>query len=79
MSGWPSGLTPGWAAAAGLTLDANNNVLEAILSLPGGVLYTDRSATKVWSYPNLHGDVAATADNAGAKQGATYSYDPYEL
>jgi RHS repeat-associated protein len=62
---------------ADLTLDASNNVLEATLRLPGGVLYTDRGATKIWSYPNLHGDIAATADNAGAKQGATLAYDPY--
>jgi RHS repeat-associated protein len=28
-------------------------------------------------YPNLHGDITATADATGAKQGATNSYDPY--
>jgi RHS repeat-associated protein len=31
----------------------------------------------VWSYPNLHGDVAATCNAAGVKQGATLAYDPY--
>ncbi|MCA1836912.1 MAG: hypothetical protein LC721_11535, partial [Actinobacteria bacterium] len=31
----------------------------------------------VWSYPNVHGDVMATANAAGAKQGPTLSYDPY--
>jgi len=30
----------------------------------------------VWSYPNVHGDVMATADNTGLKQGATMTYDP---
>ncbi|MCA1835857.1 MAG: hypothetical protein LC721_05845 [Actinobacteria bacterium] len=38
---------------------------------------TKRSAGDVWSYPNVHGDVIATADSAGAKQGSMLSYDPY--
>jgi RHS repeat-associated protein len=48
------------------------------VSLPGGVLLTYRAATNAtWSYPNIHGDVTALANQAGAKQGATVSYDPY--
>jgi RHS repeat-associated protein len=38
---------------------------------------TKRGAGDAWSYPNIHGDVMATADAAGAKQGPTLSYDPY--
>jgi RHS repeat-associated protein len=33
----------------------------------------------VWSYPNVHGDVQATATSAGVKQGATVVYDPFGL
>ena len=46
---------------ASATLDSNNNVLEATLPLLGGVLLTVRSGASVWSYPNIHGDIAATA------------------
>jgi hypothetical protein len=47
--------------------------------LPGGALLTTRTGGtgNVWSYPNTHGDVVSTADQAGAKQGATRVYDPY--
>jgi RHS repeat-associated protein len=31
----------------------------------------------VWSYPNLHGDVMATADATGAKVGPTFTYSPF--
>jgi RHS repeat-associated protein len=62
-----------------LTLDATNTVLERTLSLVGGVLITERGspATDVWSYPNNHGDIAATCDGNGTKTGGTYTYDPY--
>ena len=39
-------------------------------------MVTKQGADEVWSYPNIHGDVVATADDSGAKQGATLSYDP---
>ncbi len=60
-----------------LTLDGANNVVEATLALPGGALYTWRSATPVWSYANTHGDIVVTANTAGVKQGPTRAYDPY--
>ncbi len=60
-----------------LTLDGSNNVVEATLSLPGGALYSWRSAAPVWSYANTHGDVVVTTDNTGTKQGPTRAYDPY--
>ncbi|MBW3641885.1 MAG: DNRLRE domain-containing protein [Actinobacteria bacterium] len=60
------------------TTDANNVVSERTIALSGGALLTDRSAgTDTWSYPNIHGDVMATADGAGVKQGATLTYEPY--
>lgn len=40
-------------------------------------MYTRRAGGGVWSYPNLHGDIAATADDTGLKQGAIGLYDPY--
>lgn len=59
------------------THDATGAVVEGTVGLPGGVLLTRRAGGDAWSYPNVHGDIIATADGAGAKQGATMSYDPY--
>ncbi|MEI2816392.1 MAG: RHS repeat-associated core domain-containing protein [Microthrixaceae bacterium] len=64
---------------ADLTLNSSSTVVEATLSLPGGVLYTYRPSTpasSVWSYPNLGGSVMATATQAGVKQGNTLLWDP---
>ncbi len=36
-----------------------------------------RSTGSVWSYPNVHGDVVATADGSGVKQGVTTVYGPF--
>jgi RHS repeat-associated protein len=63
-------------------MDASNTVppLERSIGLVGGAMVTKRGgllgAGDVWSYPNIHGDVMAVADNNGAKQGATKTYDP---
>jgi RHS repeat-associated protein len=40
-------------------------------------MVTRRSTGDVWSYPNIHGDVVATADPVGAKRGATLAFDPF--
>jgi len=37
---------------------------------------TIAATTQTWSYPNLAGSTAATADGTGAKQGGTHTYDP---
>ncbi|MCA1683542.1 MAG: hypothetical protein LC708_00180, partial [Actinobacteria bacterium] len=50
---------------------------ERTHSLVGGVLVTKRGLSDVWSYPNVHGALVATADGAGAKQGQTLAYDPF--
>jgi RHS repeat-associated protein len=60
-----------------LTLTTTMAVTERTISLPGGVTYTARGAASVWSYPNLHGDVVAIANQTGIKQGTTILYDPY--
>jgi RHS repeat-associated protein len=62
---------------ADLTLDAAGNVAEVTTSLTGGAIRTARAGGDVWSYPNIHGDVVATANVAGAKQGGTRAFDPF--
>lgn len=57
--------------------DASGNVTERMVGLIGGVLITKRSSSSTYSYPNIHGDVMAITDQAGAKVGPTYSYDPF--
>lgn len=64
-----------------LLLDGSNNVVEKYEALPGGVLLTIRPAqtapaNKVFSLPNLHGDVFTTTDATGAQTG-TFTYDPF--
>lgn len=56
--------------------DTANNLVETTVALPAGVLYTKRAGTgtDVWSYPNLHGDVAATRVNGTV---TTFNWDPY--
>lgn len=58
-------------------LDANSNVLERTIGLPGGVLVTKKAGGDVWSYPNIHGDISVQASAVGAKQGVTLRYDPF--
>ena len=70
-----TGVTVRYSGAA--VLNTSNTVLERTIGLPGGVLVTKRSAGDVWSYPNIHGDIVATANSSGSKQGSTISYDPY--
>jgi RHS repeat-associated protein len=58
------------------TLDGTGNVVERQLALIGGVVLTARASSQVWSYPDLQGSVLGTADQTGAKVGATFTYDP---
>jgi hypothetical protein len=60
-----------------LTLNSSTAVVERLFQLAGGVLLTKRGSSDVWSYPNVHGDVVATASAGGAKQGSTVHYDPF--
>ncbi len=59
-----------------LLLDNAGAVVEKYLQLSGGVLLTVRSASKVYSLPNIHGDTMATTDADGALVG-TFTYDPF--
>ncbi len=60
-----------------LLLDNAGAVVEKYLQLPGGVTKTYRSgSTRVFSLPNLHGDVFATTNEAGTQTG-TFTYDPF--
>jgi RHS repeat-associated protein len=67
------------ADSPSLTLNSAGTVTERTISLPGGVVVTARgtTASDVWSYPNIHGDIVATANGAGTKAGATRGYDPF--
>jgi RHS repeat-associated protein len=67
------------ADSPSLTLNSAGTVTERTISLPGGVVVTTRGATAsdVWSYPNIHGDIIATTNGAGIKAGATRGYDPF--
>jgi RHS repeat-associated protein len=47
------------------------------LALPGGVVVTRTAGAESWAYPNVHGDVLATADATGAKVGPTRHYSPF--
>ncbi len=60
-----------------LTLTPAGAVAQLTVSLPGGVLLTKSSSSETWSHPNLHGDIVATTDATGTKQGDTLAYDPF--
>ena len=67
--------------SSSFTMDATNAPLERSIGLAGGAMVSKRAGAlgvnDVWSYPNIHGDVMATANTAGTKQGLTHSYDPF--
>jgi RHS repeat-associated protein len=59
-------------------INVANQLVETDLPLPGGALWTIRpTGGNVWSYPNVHGDIVASANQSGTKQGATVTYDPF--
>jgi len=67
----------GPGSGAAFTTDSSGTTVQnRTLGLVGGLLVTKRATGDVWSYPNIHGDLVATADPAGAKRGATIAYDP---
>ncbi|MGH9279635.1 MAG: RHS repeat-associated core domain-containing protein [Acidimicrobiales bacterium] len=55
-----------------------NAVVQKLVTLVGGVTVAVNvpGPSQTWSYPNLHGDVMALADQAGTKLGDTFTYDP---
>nr|CEL21715.1 hypothetical protein [Kibdelosporangium sp. MJ126-NF4]CTQ92496.1 hypothetical protein [Kibdelosporangium sp. MJ126-NF4] len=61
-------------------LDSSGKLRQRVLGLPGGVVLTktyDNAQTANWSYPNIHGDILFTADNAAARTGTIHLYDPF--
>ena len=60
-----------------LLLDQNGTVRQRMISLPGGVSLALAANSETWSYPNLHGDVIATADAAGSRPNLPVTYSPY--
>jgi RHS repeat-associated protein len=59
------------------TMSAGGAVIDQLIAVVGGVIVSVNASSSKWSYPNVHGDIVALADGAGAKQGATISYDPF--
>ena len=60
-----------------LELDDQGAVTSAVVSLPGSVLVSLTSAGQSWSYPNIHGDIIVTADQAGTGSAGLTVYDPF--
>jgi RHS repeat-associated protein len=59
-----------------LTLTSTGTFTSQTLALFGGVLLTlTAAAAQTWSYPNIHGDITTTANQAGTR-GAVTLYDP---
>ncbi|MBT2515813.1 hypothetical protein J7E29_00005, partial [Streptomyces sp. ISL-90] len=62
---------------ASAVTDTAGATMQVMLSLPGGVSAAKTpGGSATWSYPNLHGDITVTADQAGARTGL-YLYDPF--
>jgi len=62
---------------ADLVLSTSNKITQRTLALPGGVVVSlPIGGAASWSYPNIHGDVIATANASGVRTGR-YAYDPF--
>jgi RHS repeat-associated protein len=70
-----------YSSGAGMQFTLNSTltaVNETTMSLPGGVTVSIQSASQVWSFPDLHGDVVATTDGSGVRQSAAIAmFDPF--
>ena len=70
-----------YSSGAGIqfTLNSTNTVVnEETLSLPGGVSVSIRSASQVWSFPDLHGDDVVTTDGFGVRASTAIAiFDPF--
>ncbi|WP_166784776.1 PA14 domain-containing protein [Cryobacterium sp. TMT2-14] len=64
-------------SGASIVLDGAGAVVQTTRSLPGGASVSTRAdSSQLWSYPNIHGDIAVTANATGTRTGA-YRYDPF--
>ncbi|WP_158675784.1 PA14 domain-containing protein [Nocardia stercoris] len=75
------GYTAPASAEPQLVLDANNNLLQRVLRLAGGVVLTKTyspTPAQNWSYPDNHGSVLFTTDGSGNRTGTpVHLYDPF--
>nr|WP_239539030.1 RHS repeat-associated core domain-containing protein [Arcanobacterium pluranimalium] len=65
--------------AADYTTDANGNIIDKYLALPGNVLLTmrpDKPDTTTYSLSNMHGDIFATTNTQGILNG-TFMTGPF--
>lgn len=60
-----------------LVLTGGNSLLQRVVGLPAGVSVTLEATSQTWSYPNLHGDITVTADQAGTRSTGVFRYDPF--
>jgi RHS repeat-associated protein len=67
----------GYSDSPVATLDSSNNVLQRLVSLPGGVVATIQTSGNVWSYPDLHGNMTVTMNNTGTRLNGPVTYDPW--
>jgi RHS repeat-associated protein len=58
-------------------LNSSNNVMQQLVTLPGGVLATIQASGNVWSYPDLRGNITVTTNNTGVRLNLPVSYDPW--
>jgi RHS repeat-associated protein len=63
--------------APDLTQDGTGTLIEKTVGVLGGAMITTRSGEAVWSYPNIHGDAAATADPTTGRRSGLFTYDPF--
>ncbi|MBD8729437.1 hypothetical protein IFT45_16015, partial [Frigoribacterium sp. CFBP 13707] len=67
----------GGGDSADLELDDQGTATSAVVSLPGSVLVSLGTGGQSWSYPNIHGDIIVTADQAGTRSAGLSVYDPF--
>lgn len=68
------------ADLSGVVLDADDEIAEYTVSLPGGaaVRFVLKGDVKEqWSYPNLQGSIILEADGDGVRAAAVVRYDPW--
>ncbi|MEV0766115.1 PA14 domain-containing protein [Nocardia sp. NPDC050435] len=68
------------AGSPDFVLDSSGALRQRVLKLPGGVVLTKSyfaNQPANWSYPNIHGDILLTADQAANRTGSIRLYDPY--
>ena len=68
------------ADVSGLVLDAQDQVSEYTVSLPGGAavrFVLGSAAREQWSYPNLQGSIVLEADGDGVRAAGVVRFDPF--